>query len=54
MKRMAQMTYDANRKDSQQLAKLFKELKNFPQPTVVRVQGAAYGGAIAAHSRYIE
>ena len=46
MKRMAQMTYDANREDSQQLAKLFKELKNFPQPTVVRVQGAAYGGAI--------
>jgi methylglutaconyl-CoA hydratase len=46
MKRMAKMTYDANREDSQQLAKLFKELKNFPLPTVVRVQGAAFGGAI--------
>jgi len=46
MKRMGQLDYNENRLDAQNLAKLMSTLNNLPIPTVVRVQGAAYGGAI--------
>jgi len=46
MKRMGQLDYTDNRLDAQNLAKLMYTLNNLPIPTVVKVQGAAYGGAI--------
>lgn len=46
MKRMATLTHDENLTDAQQLAALMAALNDFPAPTICRVQGAAYGGAI--------
>lgn len=46
MKRMGQLDYSENRRDAQNLAKLMSTLNSLPIPTVVKVQGAAYGGAI--------
>ena len=46
MKRMGQLDYAENRLDAQNLAKLMSTLNTLPIPTVVKVQGAAYGGAI--------
>ncbi len=46
MKRMAQHSKTENLKDARQLASLMADLYQLPIPTVVAVQGAAYGGAI--------
>jgi len=46
MKRMAELNYDENLEDAQKLASLLSELNSLPIPTIARVQGAAYGGAI--------
>ncbi|MDX1453001.1 MAG: enoyl-CoA hydratase-related protein [Oleiphilaceae bacterium] len=46
MKRMVDLSYDDNQADAKQLATLMQTLEDFPAPTVCRVQGAAYGGAI--------
>lgn len=46
MKRMAKLNYEENLADARELARLMTELDALPIPTVVRVQGAAYGGAI--------
>ena len=46
MKRMAQLNYDENLADARELARLMSELNALPIPTIARVQGAAYGGAI--------
>jgi methylglutaconyl-CoA hydratase len=46
MKRMAKASYEANEQDALQLAKLMSELNALPIPTVVLVQGAAFGGAL--------
>ena len=46
MKRMAQLSEAENLKDARQLAALMSDLYQLPIPTVVEVQGAAYGGAI--------
>jgi methylglutaconyl-CoA hydratase len=46
MKRMGQLDYTENRLDAQNLAKLMSTLNKLPTPTIVKVQGAAYGGAI--------
>lgn len=46
MKRMGQLNYEENKQDAQQLAKLMATLNDLPIPTIVQVQGAAYGGAI--------
>ena len=46
MKRMADMNYDENLADAQNLANLMASLNSLPIPTIVRVQGAAYGGAL--------
>lgn len=46
MQRMADYSYDDNLTDANALANLMKVLNNLPQPTIARVQGAAYGGAV--------
>lgn len=46
MRRMAQYSYQENLRDAQALANLLKTLNDFPKPTIARVQGAAYGGAV--------
>ena len=46
MKRMAEYDYAHNHKDAQLLAGMLKALHDLPQPTIARVQGAAFGGAV--------
>jgi len=46
MKRMAQYDFDHNLKDAQLLAAMLQALHELPQPTIARVQGAAFGGAV--------
>lgn len=46
MKRMAQYDFDHNLKDAQLLAGMLQALHELPQPTIARVQGAAFGGAV--------
>lgn len=46
MKRMAQHSKQENLEDARQLAGLMSDLYSLPIPTVVAIQGAAYGGAI--------
>jgi methylglutaconyl-CoA hydratase len=46
MKRMARYTYEENLKDAEILATMLKTLNFFPRPTIARVQGAAFGGAV--------
>lgn len=44
MKRLASFTMEENRRDSAELAQLFKALDDLEKPVVARVQGAALGG----------
>ena len=44
MKRVANFTMEENRRDSAELAQLFKALDDLEKPVVARVQGAALGG----------
>jgi methylglutaconyl-CoA hydratase len=44
MKRLAGFTLEENRRDSAELAQLFRALDEFDKPLVARVQGAAIGG----------
>jgi len=44
MKRVANFTMEENRRDSAELAQLFKALDELEKPVVARVQGAALGG----------
>ncbi len=46
MKRMARYSYDENLRDASALALMLKTLNEIPQPTIARVQGAAFGGAV--------
>ncbi len=46
MKRMAEYDYAHNHEDAQLLAGMLRALHDLPQPTVARVQGAAFGGAV--------
>jgi methylglutaconyl-CoA hydratase len=46
MKRMAEYDYEHNHRDAQLLARMLKSLYDLPQPTIARVQGAAFGGAV--------
>ena len=46
MKRMAGYDYDHNIADARLLAAMLKALYDMPQPTIARVQGAAFGGAV--------
>ncbi|NQY03289.1 MAG: enoyl-CoA hydratase/isomerase family protein [Halieaceae bacterium] len=46
MKRMAEYDYGHNLEDAQQLAAMLRALHTMPMPTIARVQGAAFGGAV--------
>lgn len=46
MKRMANYTYADNIIDAGYLAEVMRSLNTLPFPTIARVQGAAYGGAV--------
>ncbi len=46
MKRMASYTYKENLRDSGALATMLKTLNFMSKPTIARVQGAAFGGAV--------
>lgn len=46
MKRMASYSYEENLRDAHALADMLKALNIMPQPTIARVQGAAFGGAV--------
>lgn len=46
MKRMASYDYAHNLRDAQALAGMLKSLFGLPQPTLARVQGATFGGAV--------
>lgn len=46
MKRMATYSYDENLQDAKALALMLNSLHRMPQPTVARVQGGAFGGAL--------
>jgi len=46
MKRMANYTYEENLRDAGALAEMLKTLNDLPFPTIARVQGAAFGGAV--------
>lgn len=46
MKRMASYSYEENLRDASALALMLKTLNEIPQPTIARVQGAAFGGVV--------
>lgn len=46
MKQQANMSFEENKQDADQLAQLMYQLDHFPKPTVAFVQGCAYGGAL--------
>jgi methylglutaconyl-CoA hydratase len=46
MKRMAEYSEEDNRRDAAALAAMLHKLDTFPTPTIARVQGAAFGGAV--------
>ncbi|WP_339672330.1 enoyl-CoA hydratase/isomerase family protein [Dasania marina] len=46
MKRMASFSYEQNLQDARGLAEMLKTLNFMSKPTIARIQGAAYGGAV--------
>ncbi len=50
MKRMASYSYQENLADANALAQMLKNLNFMPQPTIAKVQGAAFGGAVGLAS----
>ena len=46
MQRMASYSYEENRRDAEALAQMLNTLDQLPKPTIARVQGAAFGGAV--------
>lgn len=50
MKRMASYSYEENLRDANALAAMLKALNFLPQPSVAKVQGAAFGGAVGLAS----
>ncbi len=50
MKRMAGYSYQENLKDANALANMLKALNFLPQPTIAKIQGAAFGGAVGLAS----
>ncbi|EAQ98567.1 enoyl-CoA hydratase/isomerase family protein [Congregibacter litoralis] len=46
MKRMAEFDYGHNLDDARALATMLQTLKTLPQPTIAKVQGNAFGGAV--------
>ena len=43
---MADYSYEENLADSNALAELFKTINFMQQPTIAKIQGAAFGGAV--------
>jgi len=43
---MAEYSYTENLRDSKALAEMLRLLNFMPQPTIARIQGAAFGGAV--------
>ncbi len=50
MKRMASYSYEDNLKDANALANMLKALNFLPQPSIAKIQGAAFGGAVGLAS----
>jgi methylglutaconyl-CoA hydratase len=50
MKRMASYSYEDNLKDANALATMLYALNFLPQPTIAKIQGAAFGGAVGLAS----
>ncbi len=50
MKRMASYSYEDNLTDANKLAQMLKALNFLPQPTIAKIQGAAFGGAVGLAS----
>lgn len=46
MKRMADYTFEENVADAKKLAEMLWHLNYMPKPTIARVQGSAFGGAV--------
>jgi len=46
MQRMASYSHEENLADARALAEMLRKLNTLPQPTIARVQGAAFGGAV--------
>jgi methylglutaconyl-CoA hydratase len=46
MKRMATYSYEENLEDAKALAQMLRTLNHLSKPTIARVQGAAFGGAV--------
>ena len=46
MKRMANYTFEQNVTDANNLAKMLQTLNTLPKPTIAKVKGAAFGGAV--------
>ncbi len=46
MRKQAQMDFQQNLTDANELANLMNKLDKFPKPTIILVQGAAFGGAL--------
>ncbi len=46
MQKMAQFDYQQNLEDATKLAEMLSTLHSMSKPTIARVQGAAYGGAV--------
>ncbi|WOT04185.1 enoyl-CoA hydratase-related protein [Shewanella youngdeokensis] len=46
MRKQANMSFEQNLADANELAKLMSLLDKFPKPTIAQVQGAAFGGAL--------
>ncbi|MDO6613659.1 enoyl-CoA hydratase-related protein [Shewanella sp. 1_MG-2023] len=46
MRKQAKMDFEQNLSDANELAKLMHVLDKFPKPTIVLVNGAAFGGAL--------
>ncbi|WP_448211224.1 enoyl-CoA hydratase/isomerase family protein [Colwellia sp. MEBiC06753] len=50
MKRMASYSYEENLSDANALAEMLHTLNFMPMPTIAKVQGAAFGGAVGLAS----
>ncbi len=50
MKRMASYSYEDNLNDANLLAEMLYALNFLPQPTIAKIQGAAFGGAVGLAS----
>jgi methylglutaconyl-CoA hydratase len=50
MQRMANYSYEENLTDANKLADMLYRLNSLPQPTIAKIQGAAFGGAVGLAS----